>query len=385
MQTGIDAVPVNPFNPGSPVDPGDFVGRTQEIESFKQKLRQTQSGSLASMAVAGGYGIGKTSFLHKCKSIADENNALSIYFSLNEMDNLTRETLAKILIERLKEKVNEEVILKRISSTVLNTIKKIKVTVSSSVEFELGEDSEYPNLHSALSTAWKDLQDSKKSIVFFIDEARVLEKNRADLILYLRAVLEQLQINKVPVMIIPGGKLSISGPSGSGFSPLVRTFPPAILENFTKNETIAFVKKKLSSVKISISEEAFGKIYQVTEGHPFVLSAYMSAAYSKLKTGEKEITTNHLDATDVEFVKSVLSHFFSRFYDQSGKMSKKVLLEIAKKEGRITLSQLSEIMNKEGNEISPYLAKLVQDGALIRIDRGEYKLFHHLLGQYIIG
>ena len=91
------ANPPNPFNPGSPVDPHDFVGRVSELENFHQKLRQTANGSLASMAVVGGYGVGKTSFLHKCKAIAEEQNALTIYFSLNEMDCLTRESLAKIL------------------------------------------------------------------------------------------------------------------------------------------------------------------------------------------------------------------------------------------------------------------------------------------------
>lgn len=81
MANGDTAVkPPNPFNPGTPVDPTDFVGRVKELENFKQKLRQTESGSLASMAVAGGYGVGKTSFLHKCKSIAEEEGALVIYF-----------------------------------------------------------------------------------------------------------------------------------------------------------------------------------------------------------------------------------------------------------------------------------------------------------------
>lgn len=381
-------LPPNPFNPGSPVDPNDFVGRVQELENFKQRLRQTENGMLANMAVAGGYGIGKTSFLHKCKTIADENDALSIYFSLNEIDKLDRETLARILIERLKEKINEEVILKRISEKILNVLKKIKITINSSVEISINDNSknsEFPNLHSALESAWESLKDYKKAIVFFIDEARVLEKNRAELILYLRAVLEQLQIKKIPVMIMPGGKLTISGPSGSGFSPLVRTFSPVILENFTEEESKIFIRKRLSFTKISIDDKLLKLVYEITEGHPFVLNAYMFTAYSKLKHGESQFREEHFQATDIEFVKRVLSHFFARFYDQAGENSKIILNEIAKKGGEIILSELSEILNKDTNEISPYLAKLTQDGAIIRIDRGKYKLFHRLLAKYILG
>ena len=211
-----------------------------------------------------------------------------------------------------------------------------------------------------------------------------MEKNRADLVLYLRAVLEQLQLDRVPVMIIPAGKLTISGPSGTGFSPLVRTFPPAILDNFTKNESEVFIKKKLDKIGFLISDEIINKVYNLTEGHPFVLSAYMATAYSKLKSDENTLKNEHFDAADIEFVKRVLSPFFSRFYDQAGKSSRKILVEVARKNGETTLSELSEIMKKEYSELSPYLAKLVQDGALIRVDRGKYKLFHKLLGKYIL-
>ena len=49
----------------------------------------------------------------------------------------------------------------------------------------------------------------------------------------------------------------------------------------------------------------------------------------------------------------------------------------------MSLSGLSDALGKGNNEISPNLAKLVQDGAIVRIERGKYKLFHHLLGDYI--
>ena len=379
-------LPPNPFNPGSPVDPNDFVGRVQDLENFKQKLRQTSNGSLASMSVAGGYGIGKTSFLHKCKYIAEQQNALAVYFSLNEMDDLNKETLAKMLIERVQAKVREEVILQRISEKILNALKRIKIKTESGIELSFSGEIEdnFPNLHSALTAVWANLKDSKTVIVFLIDEARVLEKNRAELILYLRAVLEQLQVNKIPVMIIPAGKLSITGPSGTGFSPLVRTFPPAILENFNFQEIKSFTERKLSQAKISIKEEIIEKIYKTTEGHPFVLTAYLATAYSKLKEGESELKIEHFEAADIEFTNRILAPFFARFYDYSGKNNRKILSKMAlHKEGEITLQELSEECKKDSNELSPHLGKLVQEGAIIRTDRGKYKLFHHLLGEYI--
>ncbi|MEK6816448.1 MAG: ATP-binding protein [Nanoarchaeota archaeon] len=382
----IAVLPPNPFNPGTPVDPNDFVGRIQELESFRQKLRQTASGSLASMAVAGGYGVGKTSFLHKCKAIANEQNALTIYFSLNEVEELNRETLAKVLIQRLQEKVSEEVILKRISESILNVLKHIKLKTESGIElsFSKEEDSEFPNLHSALSAIWRVLKEHKTAIVFLIDEARMLEKNRADLILYLRAILEQLQIEHIPVMIVPAGKLTITGPSGTGFSPLVRTFPPVMLDNFSIEEAHSFINRKLKNVGLKINENTVRMVYTVTEGHPFVLTSYLNSAYSRVQAGENELAESHFKAADVEFVVRTLAPFFSRFYDQAGNMSKQILSKMAVAANcEASLSELSDSLEKKYYELSPHLAKLVQDGAIMRIERGKYKLFHHLLGKYI--
>lgn len=376
--------PPCPFNPGSPVDPHDFVGRSLELENFRQKLGQTANGSLASMAVAGGYGIGKTSFLHKCKTIAEEHGALTIFLSLNEIDDFTRESLARELIKRIREKVNEEVILKRISHEALKLIQLVRLRTESGLELGISTESNYPNLQSALSASWKALKNSKKAIVFLIDEARVLEKNRADLILYLRAVLEQLQIDHTPVMIIPAGKLTISGPSGTGFSPLVRTFPPVILENFNIEESRAYIIKKLSQASIKINEHLIKKIFETTEGHPYVLAAYMTSAYSKLQTGEQELTEAHFKAADLDFTDRVLGKFFERFYDGTDNNSNKILRFFAKQpHWKVTLPELLDSLHQESNKISPYLGKLVQDGAILRIERGKYTLFHHLLGKYI--
>lgn len=379
-------IPTNPFNAGSPVDPNDFIGRIHEINLFKERLRQTCEGSLASMSITGGYGIGKTSFLHKCKSIAEENGTLTIYFSINEMDTINKNTLASMLIQKLKEKVQEEILLERMKNVAIDSLKHLKLKTPQGYELSYSSsDKVYPDLNSALAGAWKMVKKDKTGIVFLIDEARILEKNKAELILYLRAVLEHLQVERAPVMILLGGMFSLNNNAGSGFSPLIRTFPPSILENFTDEEMRVFVKKKLAPTKIGIEEGIFGIIYDNTQGHPFILTAYLNTMYSKLAEGENEIRFKHLIATDVDFVRVELYPFFSRFYDNASTGSKKILKKIATDGGKANLTELADSLKQKPYKVSPYLAKLTQDGALIRTDRGNYKLFHKLFGTYILG
>jgi hypothetical protein len=185
-------------------------------------------------------------------------------------------------------------------------------------------------------------------------------------------------------MIVPAGKLSITGPSGTGFSPLVRTFPPVILVNFTRDESRAFIDKKLGQVGLGLKDGVFDNVFETTEGHPHVLSAYMHTAYTKLQSSDTELNETHFKAAGMEFIPTILSPFFSRFYDSTGKMSNSILSLMAGCPGcETSLSDLCKKMKKKNNELSPHLAKLVQDGAIIRTDRGKYKLFHHLLGEYI--
>ncbi|MBI1973822.1 hypothetical protein HYS54_03330, partial [Candidatus Micrarchaeota archaeon] len=239
-------------------------------------------------------------------------------------------------------------------------------------------------LQSSLKQAWKAIDGQKIAIVILIDEASMLQRNRAELLLYLKAVLEQLQIDKIPVMILPAGTHYLLGPSGTGFSPIVRAFPPVYLVNFTEAESRAFVEKKVSYAGIECGNELFRKIYEVTEGHPFVITAYLWSIYSKLTAGETKISSTHLDAADVEFVDHVLAPFFARFYDKTGKASRDLLTCMAQEFGNeASISDLSSFLKKETNELSPYLAKLVQDGSLLRIDRGKYRFFHHLMVDYI--
>lgn len=60
----------NPFSPNSPVHPGMFVGRIEELQRLEQALVQTRSGQPAHFMITGERGIGKTSLLLYLKYLA---------------------------------------------------------------------------------------------------------------------------------------------------------------------------------------------------------------------------------------------------------------------------------------------------------------------------
>ncbi len=64
------AIRTNPFRPNSPVNPGMFVGRLDELEALEQSLVQTRAGQPKHFMVTGERGIGKTSLLNYLRWVA---------------------------------------------------------------------------------------------------------------------------------------------------------------------------------------------------------------------------------------------------------------------------------------------------------------------------
>lgn len=95
---------INPFKPNSPVNPGMFIGRIQEIQRLEQALVQTQGGEPAHFMITGERGIGKTSLLLYLKYYATGQisyNSVNFRFLTLDLD-LDPNTTQLGLIRRIK-------------------------------------------------------------------------------------------------------------------------------------------------------------------------------------------------------------------------------------------------------------------------------------------
>lgn len=66
--------------PNFPIRPGEFVGRRQQIEIFRQALQQgLQTGRTESFAVLGDWGIGKTSLLLRFATLCYQRSQCCLF------------------------------------------------------------------------------------------------------------------------------------------------------------------------------------------------------------------------------------------------------------------------------------------------------------------
>ena len=94
----IEEVPNNPFLPGYPVHPNDFVGRKDDVETILRYLpRVINQGIPEHFFIIGKRGMGKTSFIQYVASIVEkEYNMIPIYFN-NEGSNTIDDLITNLL------------------------------------------------------------------------------------------------------------------------------------------------------------------------------------------------------------------------------------------------------------------------------------------------
>ncbi len=230
---------------------------------------------------------------------------------------------------------------------------------------------------------WKNLENSCPAVLLMVDEAEVIEAVPG-VLMFLREVFSRLGEEKCGYMLVLSGKLEFPEQMTEKFSPLARFFHPIPLSNFSKQESAFLVKTKLNSTNIKADEPLLGKLYEESEGHPYVLVAMAYALYENLPEKDNAIALKHYDAIKPTIASYLNIDYFGVMYKKLRPTGKLILTQMAKIGGEATFSYIIKSVNKNKGSISPVILELVEQGSLVRLERGKYKIFHNLYKEYIL-
>lgn len=100
----IEEIPNNPFLPGYPIYPSNFVGRTADVKTILRYLpRVIQQGIPEHFFITGKRGMGKTSFIQYVASIVEKDYDMIPIYINNEGSNTIDELIANLLEILFKE------------------------------------------------------------------------------------------------------------------------------------------------------------------------------------------------------------------------------------------------------------------------------------------
>ena len=365
--------------PNYPARPEQFIGRRDQIEAFEEALRYgTVTRRMASFAVLGDWGIGKSSLLLKFASILarSEHKILPVSLSVGT-DFGDYHNLAENLLDKLaKTLATSESIVDRISAEAKKwKLKRVNVG-------GLTLDRETPRFLSSGSTLLRDaLDDAWKCFLkpahldgamFFLDDLHNLP-SAAHAALAIRDQFQSFGVEGLNYSVCFSARADYFSGIRSFAEPAVRFYNKVYLAAFTFGETSGYVQAVFGT-KPDYARPLADWLFDKTLGHPFFL-AFISRQLLVHSRGSLPVSpSRHWP----EIFGQLEKEKFSSDLGQVSDREKELLRAIAK---------------SPGEEFAPgqfvkqpeyvYFRRLTEKGLFVRTGRGRYKLYHPLFREFL--
>ncbi|MBU1486976.1 AAA family ATPase [bacterium] len=374
---------VNPFTPGRTVDPQFFAGRESEIDRFTMFLKSTRDGNPMNLAVLGERGIGKSSLLRKCESLAKKERCVVVRIdldaSVDSIDSLIYQILTGIKKEgslysklfSLSEKIRSFFDEYQASIGLLgSSLQATKKVATSSLQ-----------ARDELKRIWDNISQDVPAVIIMMDEAEQLEEIEG-ILQFLRNIFGRLSEERCGYMLILSGKLTLFKQIKKIHSPLARFFNPITLKELTGEESIEAIDKPLSDSPYKMTPEVKDLIADESEGHPYIIQLF--GYYLCENAVKANINKEVYKACFPMILDGLAGQLFEDFYRSASSAEQQVLRIIAQSKDRVlTVSDIAEKMGKESKQITYIFNRLYEKDCLRKINRGKYMLFHGLFREYL--
>ena len=367
--------------PNFPVRPDEFIGRRAYLEGFKEELRHSaMTGRMASFALLGDWGIGKSSLLFKLAATCSEPNfrLLPVTLSISK-DISDYMKFAEALCDRLANTLlASDSLATRIRAEIENW-KLTKVSVGAltidrqNPRFFLSSGSAL--LRHALFEAWEHfIRQDYAGAIFFLDDVHNLATPTVqDTALIIRDQFQSFGVDGVNLSVCFTAKRDYFSGIRDFAEPAVRFYNKCVLDPFTLEETKEYTRAVFGPTSLD-PEDLAGWLFSKTLGHPYFLAFISRELWS------------HYHARPFANVAQLWPVVFSRL--EQGKFNSD-LAQLSEKE----IGLLRAIAREDHEECNPapfaqkfphiYFKRLSDKGLLIRAGRGRYKLYHPLFRQFL--
>ena len=294
---------INPFKPGSPVHPGMFAGRIDEIKKVERILFQAKKSFARHFLVYGERGIGKTSFLQYVKFVAKgliDVESQRLRFLVVETE-ITKETTRKGLIGKINLNLKSELggteaarsnfeklwdFTKRLEACGVKLSKS-----DDNQENELLEEEFSISLAETIkrittpNDSFFSLSANFDGVLFLFDE---VDKANDGLNIgsFFKLLQERLQRRGVEKLVIGiSGLPEVFSVLYESHQSSLRLFEEIPLKRLTRDEICYVITKclkeakELNSVEMQITEEGKSYLAAFSEGFPHFIQQFGHSAF----------------------------------------------------------------------------------------------------------
>lgn len=381
----------NPFYARGPIEPQYFANRRDLLKFFTENVRdaaESDNTKPDNIAILGNWGVGKTSALLKFRDVVhnemeDSANIFSVLLSLKPSACEDADIFTSYLLDAISKQYSTSIPLKDRIGEIIKEEAKIWENWKLerlSLSPELRKKTRNLDLVGALTKLWSKLENSGIDlVVIMIDDIHYMLTESWNGSLYdFRTDIQTLATEGTKYLFVITGPKFIYPDMHELAEPFTRLFEKFELDSFDLAGTKEAITKplRLAEIPIEISDEVVEQIYDLTEGHPFFVASIMRHILRIHKEGI--LTLHEFEKIKYELIEQLVRSKFKDDFNTATDAEKQVLIKCVQLEKK-TFSP-SDIEIKSSPKLFERLAK---KELLIKLGRGEYRLYHSLFAEYL--
>ena len=377
------------FIVGGEVEPPYFIGRDDEVKRIKVDLLSSAQNNV----IIGPRRIGKTSLLKNLKNEV-QDDVLFAYANCRKITNLADlfRITTKSLVMAYEEKHRIKGLARKFSD-----IFKGKITSATKSISEIGGNIEYiGNVYlkfreqeidenELISETFEFIEnfaaEINEPIIIALDEFQELSKFNGNIFNTLKSHMDSQ----------PNVRYIFSGSSVSLLhdvflkpdSPLYLMAARIQIKPIEQKYVNAYIRSRLETQKITISEPALCRIYEYTAGYPFYFQKMGFLLYQMaIISMESKIDVNNVDATFRTMLNEFDSEFEARYSNKFSRQQQDILKYLSKDKTR-RISEIAADMQSPASSLTTSMKDLLNTMTIDKPKEGTYEIMDNVFRLWI--
>ena len=373
----------NPFRPGVGTRPLHLAGRDMPMRRFKAMLRAAPE-QPANMRLIGLRGVGKTVLLGEFQVIAEEAGWAGAMLELQPGHNATDAMVDALtgVAQSSRERLSR---VERLRSAVGNVARKAGGLSLSWGDFALTYDPLVGEGREDLTKALFEVVEmavdkGREGFVLLLDEAQVVrdETKRTGehpLSLLISSVVA-LQRREIPLGLVLCGLPTLTGNLLRARSYTERMFRGEEIGSLATEDAREAFSEPLAEAGggINAEQSLVETVIEEVEGYPYFIQLWGAELWDAAEIADaKQLSTRLLDAARPEIYRRLDLDFYEPRVATLTPAEQDVLLGTADADyPPLVVSKLNDAINKTPANVNVLLGRLVENGVLYRVRKGEY-------------
>ncbi|MGC1852877.1 MAG: ATP-binding protein [Solirubrobacterales bacterium] len=373
----------NPFRPGVGTRPLHLAGRDQPMRRFGATLRAAPE-QPANMRLTGLRGVGKTVLLGEFQTIAENDGWASAMLELQPGHNAedTLVTALASVAQEAKERISR---VERIKKAVGGAARHAGTLGIGWGEFTLTYDpivgQPREDITRALFEAVETtVEKGRSGFVLLLDEAQVVrdetKRNGEHPLSLLISSVVALQRREIPLGLVLCGLPTLTGNLLKARSYTERMFRGEEIGSLGREDARdAFAQPLAEGGRdLEAEDDLIDRVIGEVEGYPYFIQLWGAELWDAAEIGDVDrLTTDLLETVRPDIYRRLDLDFYNPRVETLTPAEQDVLLGTAFADyPPLVVSKLNDAINKTPANVNVLLGRLVDNGVLYRLRKGEY-------------